>query len=49
MGSLALSKTLVFSPYNVLSVRSFQLANGEMTLSHLLKMLDKHVVHGSAA
>ena len=27
---MALSKTLIFSPYNVLSVRSFQLANGEM-------------------
>ena len=40
---------LIFGPDNVLAVGSFEPANGEMTSSHLLKMLDKGVVDGSAA
>ncbi len=47
--SVVLSKALIFRPYNVFAVDSFELANGEMTPSHLLKMLDKRVVHGGAA
>jgi hypothetical protein len=47
-GSVVLSKALIFRPYNVFAVDSFEPANGEMTPSHLLKMLDKRVVHGSA-
>jgi hypothetical protein len=44
-----LSKTVIFRPYNVLSIRSFQPAHGEMTLGRLLEMLDKQIVHGSTA
>jgi hypothetical protein len=47
--SLVLSKALIFRPYNVFAVDSFEPANGEMTPSHLLKMRDKRVVHRSAA
>jgi hypothetical protein len=35
--SVVLRKTLIFRPYNVLSICSFQPAHGEMTLSGLLK------------
>jgi hypothetical protein len=38
-----------FRPDNAFAVDPFEPANGEMTSSHLLKMLDKRVVHGSAA
>ncbi len=47
--SVVPSKALIFRPYNVFAVDLFESANGEMTPSHLLKMLDKRVVHGSAA
>jgi hypothetical protein len=47
--SVVLSKALIFRPYNIFAVDSFEPANGEMTPSHLLKMLDKCIVHGSAA
>ena len=40
---------LIFRPDNVFAVDPFEPANGEMTSSHLLKMLDKRVVYGSAA
>jgi hypothetical protein len=46
---VALSKTLIFCPDNAFAVDSFEPTNGEMTSSHLLKMLDKRVIHGSAA
>jgi hypothetical protein len=39
----------IFGPDNLLVVGSFDPANGEMTSNHLLKMLDKGVVDGSAA
>src|SRR6266511_1402709 len=48
-GSAVLSEALIFSPNEVLAVDSFEPADGEMTSRHLLKMLDKRVVHGSAA
>jgi len=47
--SVVLSNALIFCPYNAFAVDTFKPANGEMTSSHLLKMLDKRVVHGSAA
>src|SRR6266508_310813 len=47
-GSAVLSEALIFSPNEVLAVDSFEPADGEMTSRHLLKMLDKRVVHGSA-
>jgi hypothetical protein len=47
--SVVLSEALIFGPYKAFAVDSFEPANGEMTPSHLLKMLDKRVVHGSAA
>jgi hypothetical protein len=39
----------IFHPDNVFAVDTFEPSNGEMPLSHILKMLDKRVVHGSAA
>jgi hypothetical protein len=39
----------IFHPDNVFAVDTFEPSNGEMPLSHVLKMLDKRVVHGSAA
>ena len=36
-------------PYDIFSIDSFEPPHGEMTLSNLLKMFDKHVVHRSAA
>jgi hypothetical protein len=47
--SVVLSEALIFGPYKAFAVDSFEPANGEMTPSHLLKMLDKGVVHGSTA
>jgi hypothetical protein len=47
--SAVLSEALIFRPYKAFAVDSFESANGEMTPSHLLKMLDKRVVHGGAA
>jgi hypothetical protein len=44
-----LRKALIFGPDNVLAVDPFERSNGEMTSSHLLKMLDKGVVDDSAA
>jgi hypothetical protein len=41
-----LRQVLIFGPDNVLAVDSFEPANGEMTSSHLLKMLDKCVIDG---
>jgi hypothetical protein len=46
---VVLSNALVFRPDKVFTVDSFEAANDEMTSSHLLKMLNKRVVHGSAA
>src|SRR4029077_14579793 len=43
------SKALIFRPYDIFSIDSFEPPHGEMTLSDLLKMFDKHVVHRSAA
>ena len=43
------SKALIFRPYDIFSINSFEPPHGEMTLSDLLKMFDKHVVHRSAA
>ena len=43
-----LSKALVFSTHKVLAVDSLEPTNGKMTSSHLLEMLNKRVVHGSA-
>ena len=42
LGLVVLSKALIFGPYNVFAVDPFESANGEMTSSHLLKMLDKN-------
>jgi len=47
--SVVLSEALIFRPYKAFAVDSFEPANGEMTPSHVLKMLDERVVHGSAA
>ena len=47
--SVFLSKALVFSTHKVFAVDSFEPTNGKMTSSHLLEMLNKRVVHGSAA
>jgi hypothetical protein len=47
--SAVLRQALIFGPDDVLAVDSFEPANSEMTSSHLLKMLDKGVVDGSAA
>jgi hypothetical protein len=44
-----LRQALIFGPDSVLAVDSFEPANGEMTSSHLLKMLDEGVIDGSAA
>ena len=44
-----LGKALIFRPDNVLAVDSFEPANGEMTTSHLLKVLNEGVVDGGAA
>jgi len=38
-------KALIFRPYDIFSIDSFEPPHGEMTLSNLLKMFDKHVVH----
>jgi hypothetical protein len=46
---VVLGKALIFRPDKVFAVNPFEPADGEMTSSHLLKMLDKRVVHGSAA
>src|SRR5450756_2659607 len=46
---VVLSKALIFRPNKVLAIESFEPTNGEMTASHVLKMFDKRVVHGSAA
>ena len=46
---VVLSKVLIFHPDKAFAVDSFEPTNGEMTASHVLKMLDKRVVHGSAA
>ena len=43
------SKALIFRQYDIFSIDLFEPPHGEMTLSNLLKMLDKHVVHRSAA
>jgi hypothetical protein len=47
--SVVLSKTFIFHADNVFAVDTFEPTNGEMPSSHILKMLDKRVVHGSAA
>jgi len=47
--SALLRQALIFGPDNVLAVDSFESSNGEMTSSHLLKMLDKGVVDGGTA
>jgi hypothetical protein len=47
--SVGLSNALIFCPDRVFAVDSFEPANCKMTSSHLLKMFDKRVVHGSAA
>jgi len=47
--SVVLGKALIFRPDKVFAVNPFEPADSEMTSSHLLKMLDKRVVHGSAA
>jgi hypothetical protein len=39
------SEALIFRPYDIFSIDSFEPPHGEMTLSNLLKMFDKHVVH----
>jgi hypothetical protein len=39
----------IFHPDNVFAVDTFEPSNSEMPLSDVLKMLDKRVVHGSAA
>jgi hypothetical protein len=44
-----LRQALIFGPDNGLAVDSFEPTNGEMTSRHLLKMLDKGVIDGSAA
>ena len=46
---MILSEALIFGPYKAFAVDSFEPANGEMTQSQVLKMLDKRVVHDSAA
>ena len=43
------SKALIFGPHNGFAVDPFESSNGEMTSSHLLKMLDKGVVDGGTA
>ena len=48
-GSVVLSNAFIFRPDKVFTVDSFEAANDEMTSSHLLIMLNKRVVHGSAA
>jgi hypothetical protein len=44
-----LRQALIFGPDNVLAVDSFEPANGEVTSSHVLKVLNEGVVDGSAA
>jgi len=39
--SVLLSKTLIFRPYDIFSIGSFEPAHGEMALCGLLEMLDK--------
>ena len=38
--SVVLRKAIIFRPDNVFAVDPFEPANGEMTSSHLLKVLD---------
>ena len=47
--SVVLNNAFIFLPDNAFAVDSFEPTNGEMTLSHLLKMLDERVIHEGAA
>jgi hypothetical protein len=46
---VVLRKALIFRLDNGLAVDSFEPANGEMTSSHFLKMLDEGVIDGRTA
>src|SRR5215216_7430023 len=47
--SAFLSKALIFRPDNAFAVGAFEPANGKMTFSHVLEMLDERVVHRGTA
>ena len=49
LASVIPSNALIFRLYNIFAIDPFEPANGEMTPCHFLEMLDKRVVHGTAA